>query len=200
MARAGSTLRSPPDSGGCTASVPMEAHRVGWPRSSRRSRATPDPPRSVFGPSRLSILVPAGTTASADSCRVHGVVAAAAAGSACHPVPAPRQASPHKNGRFPPTTVASTQRSLGGGGLRRVLPAHPGPPRLTGASCSSVQGFASTGFLRTPPRDGALACGYGWHHLLPTGLSPASDRPWWAYSEKGRPGWAAPSVCLMDQR
>src|SRR6266545_414944 len=51
---------------------------------------------------------------------------------------------------------------------------YPTRPRLTGGSCSSVQGLPQRGFLQTPSRDGALACGHGWHHLLPARLSPAS--------------------------
>ena len=61
----------------------------------------------MFGPFPANAL-PAGTTASADSCRVHAVVAFRAAGSASNPVPAPRQASTDKGSHCPPTAAAST--------------------------------------------------------------------------------------------
>ena len=174
-----------PGLGGCTACSSAEAHNVGWLRSSSAQRATSAPPRVVFGPSRLFGALPAGTTASADSCRVHAVVAFHAAGTArCTLAPAPQQASPNKGFDFPSPPAASTWRALGGDGPRRVVPAHPGPPRLTDGSCSSVQGFASTGFLKTPPHDGALACGYG-HTTSSPGLSPASHNPCRAYNPKG---------------
>jgi hypothetical protein len=57
---------------------------------------------------------------------------------------------------FPLLPPRLREAPLGGNGLCRMRPAHPGPPASYAVSHSSVQGFAS-GFLPTPPRDDAVA-------------------------------------------
>lgn len=64
-----------------------------------------------------------------------------------------------KDSHFPPTAVASTLRPLVMTDFAVVGQLIQFRNASLAASCSSVQGFASTGLLQTPPHDGALACG-----------------------------------------
>jgi len=90
---------------------------------------------------------PAGTSASADCCRVTGCLSATGVGRIDFPGPTSRQPSPDKTSDLPRTPTASTLRPLDGIGLRHAKLARPDRPALYAQPTRTPKGLVRHVFL-----------------------------------------------------
>jgi hypothetical protein len=122
---------------------------------------------------------PAGTSASADCCRVTGCLSATGVGRINFPRPTSRQPSPDKTSDLPRTPTASTLRPLDGIGLRHAKLARPDRPALYAQPTRTPKGPGAPCVPRVailppasfPPRLATtqLPLARGWCHQPPQG-------------------------------
>ena len=123
----------------------------------------------MFGPSRPTVHIPAGTTTSADFCPVSTRLSAGTVGLATTTArPTPEQISPGKNDHCPCTAATFTPRPSW---WKRASPSVAGSPDRTASYVVRIPrctGLAS-GFLQTPPHHDAHASGSELVPPLPPG-------------------------------